>query len=588
VNPAGRRPGEEGAQVLRELEALRREIAELRARDAEREERETRLRASEARFKSIFELAPVALWEEDLSGVRAALDDLKAQGVVDLRRHLDEHPEFLPHAASLVRILDVNQAAVRMSGVPHKRFLLGTLDRIFGQQNLDLLREELVAIFEGATSFEAEASNRTLQGERLDTQVTLVIPHDGEGFENLLVCTVDVTARKRAEEERAALEAQVRRTERLQSLGVLAGGLAHDFNNLLGVILGNSRLLQEQLPPGSLLADKVREIRSAAEHAAGLTEQMRATSGRGPRVRELVDVSALAKDLLDLCRSALPEGAKLRSELAREVPPVEGDPVQLRQVVHNLVANAGEALEGGVGSVTLRSTGVQASAAELASLVGGEELEPGEYVVLEVADTGVGMDARTQARIFEPFFSTKFAGRGLGLAAVLGLVRGHGGGIRVESAPGLGTTLGVWLPKASDVRAPGDAPAAGAEPCSGRILVVDDDEPMLRLTELFLQDAGFEVTTALGGRAGLDLLGPGIGRFDGVVLDLAMPDVGGELVLEAIRAARPDLPVVVVSGYAEEAARHPLMRSPGTRFLHKPFEPEDLVGQVRAALAARS
>jgi DNA-binding response OmpR family regulator len=118
--------------------------------------------------------------------------------------------------------------------------------------------------------------------------------------------------------------------------------------------------------------------------------------------------------------------------------------------------------------------------------------------------------------------------------------------------------------------------------------VVDDDEPMLRLTELFLHDAGFEVTTALGGRAALDVLGPGIGHFDGVVLDLAMPDVGGELVLEAIRAARPGLPVVVVSGYAEEAARHPLMRSPGTRFLHKPFEPEDLVAQVRAALAKRS
>jgi signal transduction histidine kinase len=580
--------GEAGARALHELEALRREIAELRAREAARDEREARLRASEARYRSLFERAPVALWEEDISGVRAAFAALRAQGIVDLRRHFDEHPEFLRHAARLVRIVDVNQAAVRMARVPDKNVLLDTLNRIFGRQNPELLRDELVAIFEGAASFEAEATNRTGRGERVDTQVTLVIPPEGEGADHLLVCTVDVTARKRAEEERAALEAQVRRTERLQSLGVLAGGLAHDFNNLLGVILGNSRLVQERLPPDSPLADKVREIRSAAEHAAGLTEQMLASAGRGPRVREAVDVSALARDLLDLCRGALPPGAALVSELARELPAVLGDPVQLRQVVHNLVANAGEALAGGVGSVTLRSRRVEADAAALAELVGGEGLAPGPYVVLEVGDTGVGMDAATQARIFEPFFSTKFAGRGLGLAAVLGLVRGHGGAIRVESAAGRGTTLGVWLPAAREARAPGKAPVPRTAPRGGRILVVDDDEPMLRLTELFLRDAGFEVTAVLGGRAALETLAARIASLDGVVLDLAMPDVGGEAVLEAIRAARADLPVVVVSGYAEEATRHPLMHSPGTRFLHKPYEPEDLVAQVRAALAARS
>jgi signal transduction histidine kinase len=581
---SARRGEADPARVLGELEALRRELAGLRARDAEREGREARLRESEARFRSIFDLAPVALWEEDLSAARGALDALKAQGVVDLRRHLDERPELLLHVASLVRILDVNQAAVRMTGVPHKRYLLGTLDQIFGGESLDLLRDELVAIFEGAASFDAEATSRTFQGERLETHVTLVIPRDGEGFENLLVCTVDVTARKRAEEARAALEAQMSRAERLESLGVLAGGLAHDFNNLLGVILGNSRLLQEQLPEDSLLAAKAREIRSAAEHAVGLTEQMLATSGRWPRTREPVDLSALVEGVLDLCRGALPPRAALQTVLARDLPPVEGDPVRLRQVVHNLVANAGEALGGAVGSVTLRTALVQVDAAALAAAFGSEGLEPGEYVCLEVSDTGAGMDLAIQARIFEPFFTTKFAGRGLGLAAVLGIVRGHRGAVRIESQPGVGTTMRVWLPKAGDPRTAAAQPPPAEAPRGGRILVVDDDEPMLRLTELFLQDAGFEVATALGGRAALAVLEGEVARFDGVVLDLAMPDVGGELVLEAIRRARPELPVVVVSGYAEAAANHPLIRSPGTRFLRKPFEPEDLVEQVRAAL----
>jgi signal transduction histidine kinase/CheY-like chemotaxis protein len=581
---SARRGEADPARVLGELEALRRELAGLRARDAEREGREARLRESEARFRSIFDLAPVALWEEDLSAARAALDALEAQGVVDLRRHLDERPELLRHIASLVRILDVNEAAVRMTGVPHKRYLLGTLDQIFGGESLDLLRDELVAIFEGASSFEAEATSRTFQGGRLETHVTLVIPPDGAGFGNLLVCTVDVTARKLAEEARAALEARMRRAERLESLGVLAGGLAHDFNNLLGVILGNSRLLQEQLPVDSVLATKVREIRSAAEHAVGLTEQMLATSGRWPRTREPVDLSALVEGVLDLCRGALPPRAALQTVLVRDLPPVEGDPVRLRQVVHNLVANAGEALEGAAGSVTLRTALVQIDAAALAAAFGSEGLEPGEYVCLEVSDTGAGMELAIQARIFEPFFTTKFAGRGLGLAAVLGIVRGHRGAVRIESEPGLGTTMRVWLPKAGEPRAATAQPPPAEAPRGGRLLVVDDDEPMLRLTELFLQDAGFEVTTALGGRAALDLLKSEVARFDGVVLDLAMPDVGGELVLEAVRRARPELPVVVVSGYAEAAASHPLIRSPGTRFLRKPFEPEDLVEQVRAAL----
>ncbi len=484
-----------------------------------------------------------------------------------------------------MRILDVNQAAVRMSGVPDKRYLLGTLDRIFGGQPLDFLRDELIAIFEGKTSFEAETRNRTLQGARLDTHVSLAIPSESAAFRSLLVCTTDVTERKRAEEERAALEVRLRRSERLESLGVLAGGLAHDFNNLLGVILGNSRLILEQVPAESAFAGKVREIRFAAEHAAGLTEQMLATSGKHPRVRQALDLAELLEGLLDLCRSALPPAAVLKTELGRGLPPVEGDPVQLRQVVLNLVANAGEALPGGAGGVTLRLALVHADAAALADAFAPEGLEAGEYLCLEVADTGAGMDAQTQARIFEPFFTTKFAGRGLGLAAVLGIVRGHLGAIRIQSEPGRGTTFRVLLPKAREPRVSEGAGSALAEPCGGRILVVDDDEPMLRLTELFLEDAGFEVTTALGGLAALERLAAEIGRFEAVVLDLAMPDVGGERVLEAIRRQRPELPVVVVSGYAREAARHELLRSERTSFLHKPFEPEELVAQVRTALA---
>ena len=558
-------------------------------RAVERERAARALHESQQRYESIFQLAPVGIWEEDLSEVLAALGALKAQGVKDLRRHFAENPGFLRQAAGMVKVLDVNQAALRMAGIPDKQRVLGTLDRLFDRESLDLLREELIAIFEGETFFEAESSNRTLQGVRLDTQVSLAIPSEQSAFRNLLVCTVDVTERKRAQEERAVLEARMRETQRLESLGVLAGGLAHDFNNLLAVILGNSRLVLEGLPPESPLAGKLREIRSAAEHAADLTEQMLIAAGKRSQVRASVDLAELVFGLLDLCRSSLPSNATLRTELARDLPPVEADAVQLRQVVLNLVSNAGEALAGEAGSVTLRVGRARVEAGDLTDAIGAPELGAGEYACLEVSDTGMGIAAENQAHLFEPFFTTKFTGRGLGLAAVLGIVRSHRGAIQLESQSGAGASFRVLLPlQAEGTRSePVPSERAAAENGTGHVLVIDDDDAILRLMQVFLEDAGFEVTTVLGGRAGTEAVRRTPERFDGVVLDLVMPDFSGARVFEEIRQIRPDLPVILVSGYAEEAARSLLGDGSSASFLHKPFEPEELVKRLRAAFPLR-
>ena len=558
-------------------------------RAVERERAARALHESQQRYESIFQLAPVGIWEEDLSEVLAALEALKAQGVTDLRRHFAEHPGFLREAAGMLKVVDVNQAALRMADIPHKRFVLGTLDRLFDRQSLDLLREELIAIFEGKTFFEAESSNRTSKGERLDTQVSLAIPSERSAFRNLLVCTVDVTERKRAQEERAALESRMREARRLESLGMLAGGLAHDFNNLLAVILGNSRLVLESLPSASPLAGKLREIRSAAEHAADLTDQMLIAAGKRSQVHAPVDLAELVDGLLDLCRSALPANATLRTELARDVPCVAGDAVQLRQVVLNLVTNAGEALAGEAGSVRLRVGRARFGAADLTNAIGAPELDAGEYACVEVSDTGMGIAAENRAHLFEPFFTTKFAGRGLGLAAVLGIVRSHHGAIQLESHPGAGASFRVLLPlQANATRSePGPCEQAAPQIGTGHILVVDDDEPILRLMQAFLEDAGFEVTTVLGGRAGIETIHRTPEVFDGVVLDLAMPDVDGARVFEEIHRLRPDLPVILVSGYAEESARSLLSAHSRASFLHKPFEPEELVARLRASVASK-
>jgi CheY-like chemotaxis protein len=269
---------------------------------------------------------------------------------------------------------------------------------------------------------------------------------------------------------------------------------------------------------------------------------------------------------------------------------VEGDPTQLRQVVINLVTNASEALGERKGRVEVRTGRVRAEAADLADSFGSPGLAAGDYVYLEVSDSGEGMDEETRKRIFEPFFSTKFAGRGLGLASTLGIVRGHAGAIKLLTEPGKGSTFRVLLPPAirSVVVAPAGARQPRAEVRGGTVLVVDDAEEVLELAREFLLRAGFEVVTASGGREALNTLrNDAEGRIDAVVLDIAMPDLDGCETLLELRRLRAELPVVMVSGFGEDVSTRRFAREEVTAFLRKPYEPEDLIEAVRASLANR-
>jgi PAS domain S-box-containing protein len=276
----------------------------------------------------------------------------------------------------------------------------------------------------------------------------------------------DVTERERAEGERRALEARVQRAQKLESLGVLAGGIAHDFNNLLTAVLANAGLALTDLPPGSAVRPLVQQIEQAALRAADLTKQMLAYSGRGRFVLQPVNLSRVAEETAALLQTVLPRKADLRLDLAPDLPAVEADLTQVRQVALNLIANASEAVGEGAGVIAIRTGVVQADRAYLASAHGREDLPEGPYAYLEVADTGCGMDEATLARAFEPFFTTKFIGRGLGLAAVLGIVQGHRGAIHIASAPGQGSTFRVLFPcgRAAAAAPAGPAPGAGPVP----------------------------------------------------------------------------------------------------------------------------
>jgi signal transduction histidine kinase/CheY-like chemotaxis protein len=396
----------------------------------------------------------------------------------------------------------------------------------------------------------------------------------------------DVSQAREAEHERLRLERQMQEAQRLESLGLVTGGVAHDFSNLLTVILGNVRLALAELPAAHALRPRLERALAAAEHGAGLTEQMLVYAGRASQAQKPVNLSALVEDMLDLARATLPAHVQLRAALAPEVW-VQGDETQLRQVVLNLVANAGEALGGRPGRVDLTTELAYAGAADLAGAQNGSSLAPGLYAVLEIADDGPGMDPNTRERVFEPFFSTKLSGRGLGLAAVLGIVRGHRGAVGVATEPGRGCSFRVLLPRAAEAARGAPAPSARVEQQRrepGRVLVIDDQEPVLELARELLGRAGYEVDTALGGRLGLACFEAEPARYDAVLLDLAMPELDGEQVGRAIRALRPDLPLLLVSGAADPVERFAGLRP--AAFLRKPYGPEQLVSALARLLGS--
>ena len=386
-------------------------------------------------------------------------------------------------------------------------------------------------------------------------------------------------------------EAQSRHVQKLESIGVLAGGIAHDFNNLLHVVLGNADIALSNLARTSPAREPIEEVVRATLRAADLTRQLLAYSGKGAFVVRHLDLSTEVREMATLLRTSISKQATLAWELSSTLPAVSADPTQIRQIVMNLITNASDALGEAGGTITLR-TGVT-RLEDLDDQHFGVPIEgegppdPGKspYVYLEIGDTGAGMTPDTLSRIFDPFFSTKFAGRGLGLAAVMGIVRSHHGLIRVRTAPGDGTAFRVLFPSvAGAARKPGKPAVERSDwQGSGTILVVDDEEGVREVAERILQEIGFQTITAGDGRRALEIMEKAGDSVSAVLLDLSMPRMGGAETFRRLRALRPELPILMMSGYTEQVVAPQFSTSgPGiTGFLQKPFLAEDLIAVLR-------
>ena len=513
--------------------------------------RGTELGASEMRYRSLFDTLPLPMWVYD----------------VDTRR-----------------FIAVNDAAVLRYGYSRDEFLTMTVADVRPADELDRFN---AATLTGRTKrVEGELwRHRTRTGELLDVEISSDELVYGTIRARLVVVN-DVTVRRRTEAELRASQEQLRQSQKMEAVGSLAGGIAHDFNNLLTAILGYCDLALEGIEPASTASSDVAEIRRAAERAAELTHQLLAFSRRQVLKPVVFSLGEAVEQTEKIMRRLISENIALELLVAGDTPLVRADPAQLEQVILNLAVNARDAMPRG-GRLGVR-TGARMVNRTL--LTTGTALPPGRYAILAVSDTGTGILPEVRERLFEPFFTTKPRGQGtgLGLATVYGIVQQTGGGIEVETEPGLGTTFTLYFPVAAASSEPIREPEVPRQPAArgeGTILLAEDDDAVRAIAREALERAGYRVLAAKDGATALSLEEQYAGPIDLLLTDVIMPGMNGRELAEALVARRPTLLVLFASGYSDNVLLDQGVLASGVSLLDKPFTPAALTAKVAAILS---
>ena len=510
---------------------------------------EQALRESEARYRNLIDLSPDAITVTNLDSV----------------------------------ITVCNQSAVELYGVASHKELIGRrgLDLIMKEHRAQFL-EKTRHILQTQSSGETSCTVIRNDGSTVEVEINSSPLYDNETPIGILSIVRDISERLRAEET-------MRQVQRMEGIGVLAGGVAHDFNNLLTSILAQNSLALIHLSQNEHAAQHILKSVKSAERAADLTRQLLAYAGKGQFQIQELDVNELIRENDALIETAVSKSIELTLALDEGLLLIKADRGQLQQVIMNLVINAAEAIETGIGEISIR-TGVRGlSTVDLLSYVGCEALQPGPFVFVKVSDSGVGIHPDTMKRIFDPFFTTKTDGRGLGLSALLGVIRSHGGGLHVRTTPGLGSTFTVIFPPVEEPLVEHHLPISSSQQgllqnLAGTVLIVEDEEPVRLVLQELLEFAGLTVLTAENGRDGISCFAQHMTNIDLVLLDLQMPIMGGREALTEMRKIRPDINVIVFSGYSESQFSQAPDEIGSTLFIQKPFHPPSLVKTVSAML----
>jgi two-component system cell cycle sensor histidine kinase/response regulator CckA len=499
---------------------------------------------------------------------------------------------FMRHDLS-GRVTFVNQAGIELLGRPSEQIIgMSGNDLLTPEAKLDALKRRDARVAGDAGVFLYETEFQHPDGHALPMEVSSTLlpgPLNGSGEPQVLLVARNIADRRKTQAEEREVEARLRDAQKFESLGVLAGGIAHDFNNLLVTIMGNAELLGEDLPASDGHQKSLGAIMEAGEQAAELCRQMQAYAGATPSSIEAHDLSEVVSKIQHLVQAALTGSSHVHFELGVDLPTVRIDSTQMRQVIMNMVNNAAEAVGSEGGEVMIRTGAKDLSRTDLKKWTAGDELSPGNHVFCEIRDSGCGMDAHMVARMFEPFLSTKFAGRGLGMSAALGIVKSHGGAFMVESQPEQGTVVSFWLPAQSAVKAVSGAKEAERVQVSydlkGRTIMLVDDDPRVRaVAESFLRRLGCRVLSAADGYDAVRLYGQRHDEIDAIVLDYTMPGMDGAATSRRLRVIRPDVPLLMTSGHDEAEVRAKCGVPDMAGFIAKPYNLRQLNEVLALAL----
>jgi len=537
------------------------------------------LRESERRYRNLFDESPISIWEVSWADVKLYLDELRHRGIDDPVAYLKQDQVAINAAVESIKICDFNQATIDLYRASDRLSFMTGMKDFLEETYWDSFVDSIEAFLHGEYRHISECRERAFDGTELIVRIVRQLPEDFKDDWSRIIETVeDITEQKQA-------EAELRQANKMEAVGQLTGGLAHDFNNLLAVVLGNLELIGERISDDEVIRNLVQKALSAGERGATLTHRLLAFSRRQALSPRPVEANELLAGMVDMLDRTLGEAVEISLLPRAGLWNCIADPVQLETAILNLAINARDAMPQG-GHLTIETDNALVGQ----SLAGGSEaVAPGDYVVLSVSDSGIGMRPEIQERVFEPFFTTKEVGKGsgLGLSMIYGFVRQSGGAVTLESAPGKGTTVRIFLPRATERTDQITAQEELVSEFAGqgeRVVVVEDDKKVRELVAEQLEGLGYCVMTAANSREALSLL-EGEGTFDLLLSDVVLPGgMSGRDLAGLAQSRIPDLRVLLMSGYsAEDSDDKDNVAAFGSP-LQKPFRRLELARALRAAL----
>jgi len=492
------------------------------------------------------------------------------------------------------RIRDLNHTFADLVGVDRESLEGTPLAELVAADDRHTLDAHLRACRHGNTRASAELKLQADTDRQVPVQLHTVPDHasdEATGTHGYRMAVMDITELLQGREEKERMRQRLQHLEKLQSLVTMAGGVAHDFNNILTIIQGYAGLVRSELADDSPGRKHCSEILGACKRAAELSSQMLAFAGQWDRTIQRQDPADVVRGMQSLVANVVSSRAPVEYALSEDLPSIDIDVARIRQAILNLVTNAVEALTPHrPGRIRIAASRAHIVPEHAETMVWGDQLQEGDYVVFEVSDDGCGMDEATVRQMFDPFFSTKFAGRGLGLCSVLGIVRAHNGGLNVVSTPENGTTVMIYVPVTVSPESPGiDGPINGNVELHSNnvVLIADDESHILHIVKQGLSRWGFKVLTARDGAHAVEVFEKNKSTIDAVLLDMTMPRMNGREAFRRIKALKADVPIVLTSGYAENEAMRDFDEEGLAGFIPKPFAASDVVRTLRAVLESR-